>query len=168
MPFGGSKGKNMPLLRYFGTIGTILFGLLLFVNFLLEPPHPKGGNPVSTAEREIPKPRIASRVAQYTVGYSLAESRARTASPVAPLADPEPTVGSAVATAPGQDVGAENAKTRLFASEKPRGRSEQTRLRNTRAASRHSAKASRYASTPVYRRYAQERAAAAEGTLGPH
>ena len=160
----------MPLLRYFGTVGTILFGLLLLANFLLEPPRPKGVNPVSTAEREIPKPRIASRVAPYTVGYaqstSMAESRARTASPVAPLADLEPMVGTAVATAPEQDVRAENAKTRSFASTKPRGRSEQARFRNTRAASRHPAKASRYASTPVYRKYAQERAA--EGTLGPH
>ena len=179
VPFGGSKGESMPLLRYFGTVGTILFGLLLLANFLLEPPHPKGVNPVSTAEREIPKPRIASRVGQYTVGYaqstSMAESRARTASPVAPLAeaqpgDREPMAGTGVATGPEQDVRAENAKTRSFASAKPRGRSEQARFRNIRAASRHPAKASRYSSTPVYRRYAQERAtfSSAEGTLGPH
>ena len=160
----------MPLLRYFGMVGTTLFGLLLLANFLLEPPHPK-------VEREIPKPRIiVNRGAQYTVGYaqntSMAESRPRTASPVAPLAetqpgDLEPMVGTAVAPAPEQDVRAENAKTRSFASAKPRGRSEQARFRNTRAASRQPAKASKYSSTQVYRTYAQERAAA-EGTLGPH
>lgn len=160
----------MPLLRYFGMVGTALFGLLLLANFLVEPPHPK-------VEREIPKPRIiVNRGAQYTVGYaqntSMAESRARTASPVAPLAetqpgDLEPMAGTAVAPAPEQDVRAENAKTRSFASAKPRGRSEQARFRNTRAASRQPAKVSKYSSTPDYRRYAQERATA-EGTLGPH
>ena len=102
MPFGGSKGENMPPLRYFGTVGTTLFGLLLLANFLLEPPHPK-------VEREIPKPRIiVNRGAQYTVGFaqntSMAEFRARTASLVAPLAeaqpgDLEPMPGTAVAPA---------------------------------------------------------------------
>ena len=160
----------MPLLRYFGMVGTTLFGLLLLANFLLEPPHPK-------VEREIPKPRIiVNRGAQYTVGYaqntSMAESRVRTASPVAPLAetqpgDLEPMARTAVAPAPEQDVRAENAKTRSFASAKPRGRSEQARFRSTRAASRQPAKVSKYSSTPDYRRYAQERATA-EGTLGPH
>ena len=160
----------MPLLRYFGMVGTALFGLLLLANFLVEPPHPK-------VEREIPKPRIiVNRGAQYTVGYaqntSMAESRAMTASPVAPLAeaqpgDLEPMAGTAVAPAPEQDVRAQNPKTRSFASAKPRGRSEQARFRNTRAASRQPAKVSKYSSTPDYRRYAQERATA-EGTLGPH
>src|SRR5262245_34304114 len=103
----------------------------------------------------------------------MAESRARTASPVAPFAeaqpgDIEPMAGTAAATAPEQDVRAENAKTRSFASAKPRGRSEQARFRNTRAASRQPAKTSKYSSTPHYGRYAQERATWAEGTLGPH
>ena len=137
---GGSEGESMPLLRYFGMVGTALFGLLVLANFLVEPPHPK-------VEREIPKPRIiVNRGAQYTVGHaqntSMAESRARTASPLAEAqpGDLKPMAGTAVAPAPEQDVRAQNPKTRSFASAKPRGRSEQARFRSTRAASRQPAK----------------------------
>lgn len=161
----------MPLLSYFGTVGAVLLALLLLANFLLEPRRDGSAPASSFSEKNLPKPRIASRVARTTVGESrpLPSAEARFEPPRAvPVSEPgepaEQMAWNEVQRAPTGRSSADDRQRKSF-----------KRAKTTAELSRRHRKKPTYAS-PVYSTsayYSYARAIprlrySAEGTLGAH
>jgi hypothetical protein len=150
----------MPLLGYFGTMGAVLIAVLLFASFILEPRRIEGSLPNSAVEANLPRPRILSRVEQYSASARTAPSMQAghgSSDPVS-AAVRETLVQSAPSRDAIEPAPVQPAKAR---NNTARG-----------AAWRQNRLDPGYLSYAQDKRgYAQERAraqSAAEGTLGPH
>jgi hypothetical protein len=175
--------KSMPLLAYFGTIGSLLMALLLLAGFLLEPPptSPKPGS--AGAETNLPRPKITSRVGQYAAADARTaparEPRHETSPPAAPQTA-ELTAWNSAQPATEQQAGA-GGERNSFKAAKRKAVQVRTRVRNPGDAGRQDAAWRQYGRQPTnaarayssygYNSYARERPSWqswAEGTLGPH
>src|SRR5262249_47054300 len=146
-------------------MGALLTGLLLLANFLLQPQPGEGSPAPAAVETNLPKPRIASRAADRTVGQAPTLVSAVTLSepqPVAPASETpqgiEQTAGNSLQpSSSGEVLGAATAGAR---PRQPRTRdAPPRRARNPRYDSR------------AYSSYARDiprLRVSAEGTLGPH
>jgi len=160
----------MRLLAYFGTMGAVLTMVLLLASFIVEPSRPRGSLPNSAVESNLSKPRILSRVEQYSATLRIAPAvQAGYSSP-----DPGSAAGPGISpSAPGQGSGASAVETAPVQRPVSTSKTAQRRnIDNPDAAWR------RHRRDPAYSSYAQERRGPAperrtsqswaEGTLGPH
>ena len=158
----------MPLLSYFGTMGALLTALLLLANFLLQP-QPGGAKPAAAGvETNLPKPGIASRVADRTVGQAptlvsaVTQSEPRPVVPAPETSGLEQTAGSSMqppSDRPSSGDMLERAKTEA------RSRSVRNRDATTRRGRNPTYDSRAYSS---YARDMPRLRVSAEGTLGPH
>jgi hypothetical protein len=183
----GQEAKSMPLLAYFGTIGALLTALLVFVNFLLQPPGSKKSQAaVAAAEAKLPQPRPTNRIAEYTAGVTR----------VAPSAEPRYGPPPAVPAADVQDSALEQAtsiplqpapeqqsstsgperKSLQRPKAKVKSAKARSRARNAHAGWSPDGRRPAYYDPAYFGRgynaYARERSSwpfsTAQGTLGPH
>jgi len=170
----------MPLVAYFSTVGAALVALLLFVNFLLEPPHPTKAKP--DAEANPPNSEISRPVSRQTVGVTRTAPSAPDPYALPPRDLPPLTAAQIEQTDPMASSSALPAtEPKSSRDTKPRRRSAHIRARTPnsddpwRFLSRQPAAAPAYTASAYSDTRYDSRAglrsrwsSSAQGTLGPH